>query len=57
MSCFYALQGQMDTSLYWLEQAITLCPPLRIDARTDDHFDTIRTNPRFIELVYTEAEG
>lgn len=51
-ACCYALQGNLDLALTNLEQAINLSPnECREMASTDPDFNSLRTNPKFQDLI------
>jgi len=49
------LNGRVEECLRTLQQAITLNPSLRFQARNDSDFSTVADDPRFTELIYPEA--
>lgn len=48
------LNGRVEECLRTLQQAITLNPSLRFQARNDSDFSSVADDPRFTELVYPE---
>ncbi|MGB5972663.1 MAG: tetratricopeptide repeat protein, partial [Nodosilinea sp.] len=50
-ACCYALQGDADSAIQWLQTAIALDPEYRDMAKTDTDFDPIRHGDRFQALV------
>ena len=48
------LNGRIEECLRTLQQAITLNPSLRFQARNDSDFSSVADDPRFTELVYPE---
>lgn len=48
------LNGRVEECLRTLQQAITLNPSLRFQARNDSDFSTVADDPRFTELIYPE---
>ncbi len=55
LAAAYALQGNADAALEHLKMAITLRPANRIQARHDEDFSSLASDPRFRELVYPEV--
>jgi len=51
MASAAAALGQSDAAVSALQQATSLNPRYAEAARTDDHFESLRTNPRFQALV------
>jgi tetratricopeptide (TPR) repeat protein len=49
------LCGQVEECLRSLQQAITLNPGLRFQARNDSDFNGVADDPRFTELIYPES--
>lgn len=49
------LCGRVEECLRALQQAITLNPSLRFQARNDSDFNGVADDPRFTELIYPEA--
>jgi tetratricopeptide (TPR) repeat protein len=49
------LTGKVEECLRTLQQAITLNPSLRFQARNDSDFTNVADDPRFTELIYPEA--
>lgn len=47
----YARQHNIEQSLEWLAQAVSLDNQLRTSALSDLDFEALRTNPRFLQLV------
>lgn len=50
-----ALQGNADTALGHLKTAIARRPQNRFQARHDEDFQSLASDPRFKQLVYSEA--
>lgn len=50
-ACYYALTGEKDAALKWLEKTIQYEPSARRWARTDQDLANLRGEPRFRELV------
>jgi tetratricopeptide (TPR) repeat protein len=48
------LNGHVEECLRTLQQAITLNPNLRFQARNDSDFSSVADDPRFTELIYPE---
>ena len=48
------LNGRTEECLRTLQQAITLNPSLRFQARNDSDFSSVADDPRFTELIYPE---
>jgi tetratricopeptide (TPR) repeat protein len=48
------LNGRIEECLRTLQQAITLNPNLRFQARNDSDFSSVADDPRFTELIYPE---
>ena len=48
------LNGRIEECLRTLQQAITLNPSLRFQARNDSDFSSVADDPRFTELIYPE---
>jgi tetratricopeptide (TPR) repeat protein len=48
------LNGRIEECLRTLQQAITLNPNLRFQARNDSDFASVADDPRFTELIYPE---
>lgn len=48
------LTGRVEECLRTLQQAITLNPNLRFQARNDSDFTSVADDPRFTELIYPE---
>jgi tetratricopeptide (TPR) repeat protein len=48
------LTGHVEECLRTLQQAITLNPSLRFQARNDSDFSGVSDDPRFTELIYPE---
>lgn len=48
------LNGRVEECLRTLQQAITLNPNLRFQARNDSDFSSVADDPRFTELIYPE---
>ena len=48
------LNGRVEECLRTLQQAITLNPSLRFQARNDSDFSSVADDPRFTELIYPE---
>jgi tetratricopeptide (TPR) repeat protein len=48
------LTGRVEECLRTLQQAITLNPSLRFQARNDSDFTSVADDPRFTELIYPE---
>jgi tetratricopeptide (TPR) repeat protein len=55
-ACLLALSDRHSDALTDLESAIALDPEIRVSARDDPDFDSLRTNPRFIELIAPDDE-
>lgn len=49
------LCGRVEECLRTLQQAITINPNLRFQARNDSDFGGVADDPRFTELIYPEA--
>jgi hypothetical protein len=56
MACLYALRGQANEALQWLEQAIAQGESWRLSAQGDSDFNAIRNDPRFVALVQGDRE-
>lgn len=55
LAAAYGLQGDPDNALSHLEIAIKLRPQNRVQARLDDDFQVLASDPRFIRLLGTDA--
>jgi tetratricopeptide (TPR) repeat protein len=51
LACYYSIQNNVPLAVEYLARAIQLFPKQREQAKTDPDFDTIRHDPRFIELI------
>jgi tetratricopeptide (TPR) repeat protein len=52
LAAAYSLRGDAQSALQHLKEAITLRPENRIQARRDEDFQALATDPRFKELVF-----
>ncbi len=46
-----ALIGETDEGMTWLERAYEERDPLLLNAKTDPHLDSLRSDPRFQDLL------
>ena len=51
LSCYHALSGDTDEAIGYLERAVARSPQVREWARGDRDLDSVRSDPRFAELV------
>lgn len=52
IACLYALRGDDDSAIKYLEQSLVHLPAFNaLRARTDPDFDSIRSDPRFIRIL------
>jgi tetratricopeptide (TPR) repeat protein len=53
LAAAYSLRGDAEAALQHLREAITLRPENRIQAKRDEDFQTLATDARFKELVFS----
>ena len=51
-ACCYCLLNDISNAMKYLEESIKLSPDIKILAKTDKDFQSIRNDKRFIDLVY-----
>jgi len=51
LAAAYAHLGEKENAIEWLKKAIQLDPPLASEARKDDDFRSLRSDPDFLALV------
>ncbi|TAM83844.1 MAG: hypothetical protein EPN47_03265 [Acidobacteria bacterium] len=55
LAAAYGLQGDSDNAFIHLEEAVRLRPQNRVQARHDEDFQALSTDPRFARLLRAEA--
>jgi adenylate cyclase len=58
IACLYALKGERDRAIKYLEESTAHLSAInKVRAKIDPDFESLRDDPRFRELIFSEAEA